>query len=354
MKTISRPAPTQMPWRVRHGEGGVLVETQRSTTAATIGGLTIGLVLPTVLAIGAFREGSTLVAAAFLLLAIVCLAGFARRLFGPPGCGRRLWIGDAATGAATVPDECRDAEVVLASDVSRIDVRYENPSLHPRNGWLEMLITFKGDSGPRLINQQSIWGYRRFASLANNLAERWCVPIVVDEHSMKHAKWGRGKYERFVVPFLASAILVFGIHTAYRQWNVRHWTNVPATVIRFNANERAAANGYAWYANPSIEYRYSVNGQTIRSSGLNPSPINYLSRDAFSADTADFRNGQVVPCWHNPRNAAEAFVVNVGITTDTLLVISAGLALLVAHFVSLRRMVGFATFEMHLRSGGMA
>jgi hypothetical protein len=314
-----------------------------------------GLVLVETLAIfssfGAFREGRTLAAATYALLAVVFAGYSLSRFLGRSTADKWLWVSDDANAGATVPRDCDGAGIMLASDITRIEVRYEYPPLNPREGWLEMLVFTRGESEPELINQRSIWGYRKFVRIANALANRWHVPLVVDRHSIQHAKWGRGKFEQFIALLLAGGVLAFGAYIAIRQWNLRDWPSVPATVVRFDLNERGGVNGFSWYANPSIEYRYLLNGQELTASGLNPSPFNYLDKDALQADTVDFREGQTIRCWYNAQNPLDAFVVNVGVTTDTMVVIGSGVALLVVFFTIHRRMAGIARIETLFQSG---
>ena len=121
---------------------------------------------------------------------------------------------------------------------------------------------------------------------------------------------------------LLAVSVAWGGHIVLKQARLAHWPSADATVVSFDPGVFPGGEGYHWYANPKIGFRYKVAGVGYESQRLNPSPLNYQSRTRFEADTDGFKRGATIRCWYNPSQPGEAYVVNRGVTCDGVLIYS--------------------------------
>jgi hypothetical protein len=124
---------------------------------------------------------------------------------------------------------------------------------------------------------------------------------------------------------LLALSVAWGGHIVLKQARLAHWPSADATVVSFDPGVAPPdGEGYHWYANPKIHFRYKVAGVGYESQRLNPSPLNYQSQTRFEADTDGFKRGATIRCWYNPSQPGEAYVVNRGVTCDGVLIIVGG------------------------------
>jgi hypothetical protein len=124
---------------------------------------------------------------------------------------------------------------------------------------------------------------------------------------------------------LLAVSVAWGGHIVLKQARLAHWPSADATVVSFDPGVASPdREGYNWYANPKIDFRYKVAGVGYESQRLNPSPMNYQSQTRFEADTDGFKRGATIRCWYNPSQPGEAYVVNRGVTCDGVLIMVGG------------------------------
>lgn len=101
-------------------------------------------------------------------------------------------------------------------------------------------------------------------------------------------RWGDSKTMRyFVVGAISICVLWLGIRIGYKQLVMKSWPTAEAEIIEWDPRIKPT-QGYGWYANPHILFRYQVDQREITSARLNPSFFNYQSPARLAQDTRDF------------------------------------------------------------------
>jgi hypothetical protein len=141
----------------------------------------------------------------------------------------------------------------------------------------------------------------------------------------------------------------WGLFVADKQFSMSAWPTTQATIVEFDAGWHAEGG----YANPSVRFEYTVANQKLESTGLNPSPFNYQSKEEVLDDTKGFAPGAVVTCWYNPADPTEAYLLDLGPTQGPLITASicGVLGIFVASAFVFRR---FICCELHIENDSYA
>jgi hypothetical protein len=151
-------------------------------------------------------------------------------------------------------------------------------------------------------------------------------PLGVDSQSPKKTSVSRAA--AFTALVLFALPFGYGAYLLHAQWALLYWPTADAVVISNAPQECPPDSNVNWYANPAAEFRYMVNGVAYKSARINPSLFNYQSHAAFERDFGKIKAGAAAKCWYNPRDPAEAYLINTGITAGPLILCTIGAVLL--------------------------
>lgn len=209
------------------------------------------------------------------------------------------------------------AVVRSKGDIARLRFTFRFPRRDHNKGLLELLLDFKTDPTPLVVKQGTPLGSRSLVHLAERLAKRWEVDLVVRKKLLSMAVMPRG-CGAFVFLLIIVGSLASGAWIAVKQVRQMSWPTAEATVVEYHAGDEDSSYNYG------ITYEYTVDGRTYTSNGWNPSPFHYFTQEGFEQDTRAFADGAKIDCWYNPANPREAYVVNSGLSVGPLVLISVG------------------------------
>ncbi len=128
---------------------------------------------------------------------------------------------------------------------------------------------------------------------------------------------------------LASLILAgVGAVIAIRQERrlatyVEGQATIVSTSVETTTTTRAKGGGTSTSYEPVVEYEYVVDGRTYRSKELSPSSFVWRSAGFAERVLERFQVGWQYPCWHDPDDPSEAFLLRETIFLPYFLVVIA-------------------------------
>ncbi len=310
---------------IRPHDRGTLISTMRGSgwnwLAIDVLGSAGGLAIATVWAIS---SGKTAAAIVLGVLTLIFLFGFFKRR-AQLGNPQPLWVTDPEEIGLPPPAPCEGTLLLSAAQLRRIRVEFKtNSEFVKGEGFEAWLVRSDTREEYPLGGFGALWFTAAIAQLTA-LAQRWRVPLELEGLTGDRARRLFSTKGQYLLLVPAALTLAFGLWTGWQQWRLDAWPQAQATIEMFDANTGGNDGGMHWYANPRIEFRYTVAGKNYTGNRLNPSPWNYQRSERFAADTGTFKPDAVVPCWYDPRHPDVAYVINTGVTADAYLLLGLGL-----------------------------
>lgn len=205
---------------------------------------------------------------------------------------------------------------ISASEIRSLQVRYVYSKDNIHSGFFEIGARLHDRKSLVVIAQSRLYRSRRLLSQALQLSNRWNLPLDVKSRSIECALLVKRGWMNYLFLVLGLCAIAGSVYIGARQMLILRWPKTNALVKEFSRDEFGGAGALKWYANPKVKYDYVVAGQCYSGEGWSASPFNYQSRTAFLRDSKGIAPGERVQCWYNPRDHAEAYLVNRGLRAD--------------------------------------
>lgn len=293
-------------------EDAILLIPSKSRIWRALGVLILFAVVLALLALDGEHRAQVLIGLVFVLAAVFKLFRTVREVVWKSPAVR---IVDSDTRTATT-GEAEGIVWIPRLSVRAVCVRFRfrrNPTLR---GHFDVRLDREGERAlwPSWTADAAHWD--KLISLAEDLSARWRVPLRVRTRDVRAARIVARHSVNVVPLILAIALIGAAIVMAIKEYRVTFWRETQAVVRAFDPQLHEGSGG--WYANPSVEYEFVLGGVRHFGNGWSPSGFGYVREGQFQRDSKGIVAGARVPCWYNPGDPNQSYIINQGVCVGTI------------------------------------